>query len=180
MDLNELKERVRNKKRIKYLFFWGHRQRPEGQLSACCFSQWYPAPFVVNGDRYPTAEHYMMAEKAKLFEDAEMRQEILVAKSPGKAKALGRRVRRFEETLWVENRFGIVVDANFAKFGQNVALHSFLLNTGDKVLVEASPHDRIWGIGLGAEDPRACHPHQWLGLNLLGFALMEVRERLRC
>jgi ribA/ribD-fused uncharacterized protein len=96
-----------------------------------------------------------------------------------RAKALGREVRGFDEQRWAERRFGIVVDANMAKFGQHPELREFLLGTGDRVIVEASPRDRVWGIGLAAGDDRAQSPDQWLGLNLLGFALMETRDRLR-
>jgi len=73
----------------------------------------------------------------------------------------------------------LIVAGNMAKFGQHPDLREFLLGTGDRVLVEASPRDRIWGIGLAAGDERATSPDDWLGLNLLGFALMEVRHQLR-
>ncbi|MFM7927100.1 MAG: NADAR family protein, partial [Pirellula sp.] len=90
--------------------------------------------------------------------------------------ALGRKVRGFKDEVWVANARRIVTEGNIAKFSQNEGLKSFLLATGTKVLVEASPYDRIWGIGLGAEDPKAKHPTTWQGENLLGFALMDVRE----
>ncbi len=120
----------------------------------------------------------MMAEKARLFGDNENRQRILGAGSPGAAKAIGREVRGFRDEIWCQERFGIVVNANLAKFSQNPGLSTYLLGTRNRVLVEASPRDRIWGIGLDAKDPRAESPLQWKGLNLLGFALMGVREQL--
>ena len=119
-----------------------------------------------------------MAEKARLFGDDEVREKIATAVGPGKAKALGRQVHGFREEVWVEHRFGIVVTGNHAKFSQNEELRSYLVTTGTKVLVEASPGDRIWGIGMGKDNERATDPMRWRGLNLLGFALMEVRAHL--
>jgi ribA/ribD-fused uncharacterized protein len=165
----------------KYVFFWGHTPKVGGQsaVGKWVFSQWYPAGFEVDGEHYPTAEHFMMAEKARLFGDEENRLAILRSTHPGEAKTLGGQVRGFDESTWVAQRFGIVVRGNIAKFGQNEPLGEFLLGTGERVLVEASPRDRIWGIGLAEGDPAATDPTEWKGLNLLGFALMEVRERLR-
>lgn len=108
-----------------------------------------------------------------------MLAEILGSPSPAEAKQLGRRVRGFEEEVWDAACFELVVKGNLAKFEQNPELRSFLLSTGDQVLVEASPYDRIWGIGMGERDPRARDPRCWEGENLLGFALMEARDRLR-
>jgi ribA/ribD-fused uncharacterized protein len=94
-------------------------------------------------------------------------------------KALGRGVRGFEELIWRQHRVSIVVEGNYAKFSQSEPLRDFLIGTKHRVLVEASPVDKIWGIGLAGDDPRAENPLEWRGLNLLGFALMDVRERLR-
>ena len=121
----------------------------------------------------------MMAGKALLSGDSEVAERIVLASDPRTAKALGLQVRGFDEQLWAEQRFGIVVAGNLAKFGQHPQLGQFLLATGDRVLVEASPRDRVWGIGLAADDERAASPRTWQGLNLLGFALMEVRHRLQ-
>jgi ribA/ribD-fused uncharacterized protein len=120
----------------------------------------------------------MMAAKARLFSDRGVLADILSASGPGEAKALGRRVKGFHEEVWREHRFGIVVDGNIAKFSQNQEVGDFLRLTGTKVLVEASPRDRIWGIGMGMSNAAAQDPARWRGLNLLGFALMEVRARL--
>ncbi len=120
----------------------------------------------------------MMAEKARLFGDAAARRKILATGSPSRAKAIGRTVARFDEGTWVAHRHAFVVAGNSAKFSQNPGLKSFLLSTKRRVLVEASPADRIWGIGLDEDSPDAARPQRWRGLNLLGFALMEVRERL--
>jgi len=162
----------------KFLFFWGHHPLPGGEVGKPCLSQWADSPFTVDGQAYATAEHFMMAEKARLFGDEATRGRILKATSPGAAKRLGREVRDFEQARWEAARFEIVVRGNVAKFGQSPSLREFLIGTGDRILVEASPVDRIWGIGLAAADSRAAHPDQWLGLNLLGFALMEARFRL--
>ncbi|MGW4808838.1 NADAR family protein [Kitasatospora sp. NPDC004272] len=162
----------------KYLRFWGHRPQRGGQIGPGALSQWWPSPFTVDGVRYLTAEHWMMAGKARLFEDEEAVPKILRARTPAEAKNLGRLVKGFDEEQWVAHRFELVVTGSTAKFGQDERLRAYLLGTGQRVLVEASPLDRIWGIGLAADDERADSPSHWRGLNLLGFALMEARTRL--
>lgn len=163
---------------VKYIFFWGHTPPKDGSIDKSCFSQWYEAGFDIEGTYYPTAEHYMMAEKARLFGDEAHRQKILACRHPHEAKQLGRAVKNYDESLWYRHRFDIVVTGNLAKFSQHDALKEFLRSTGERVLVEASPHDRIWGIGLDQNDPNVENPAHWRGLNLLGFALMDVRARL--
>lgn len=170
---------VRTGAGIKYLHFWGHRPRPDGRLSASCLSQWWPSRFVVDGVEYATAEHWMMAGKARLFGDAEAERRIVAAGHPAAAKKEGRLVRNFDEETWQRERFGIVAEGSVHKFAADTGLRDYLLGTGDRVLVEASPVDRVWGIGLAATDEAAKDPSRWRGLNLLGFALMEARERLR-
>jgi ribA/ribD-fused uncharacterized protein len=165
--------------RPKYVLFWGHTPKHGEAVGKHCFSQWFEAPFTLEGVTYPTAEHWMMAEKARLFGDRETLDRILAAGNPAAAKKHGREVRGFDEQRWNAARWEIVVRGNHAKFGQHPGLREYLLNTGDRVLVEASPVDRIWGIGLAADDPGAENPELWRGLNLLGFALMEARARLR-
>lgn len=164
--------------RPEYLFFWGHTPK-SSSADKSCLSNWFSSKFSVGDESFPTTEHYMMAEKARLFNDTENLAQIIVSKSPGEAKKLGRLVNGFEENIWLEHRFSIVVKGNFYKFSQNDELKAFLLSTGTKVIVEASPRDRIWGIGMGQNNPSAGSPTAWKGLNLLGFALMEVRKRLR-
>lgn len=160
-----------------YLFFWGHKQSGTG-ITKSCLSQWYPAAFVVDGLKYKTAEHFMMAEKARLFGDRISEQQILSAETPDRAKALGRKVTGFSSEIWEIHRSEIVRKGNLHKFSQRSELGRFLLSTGNQVLVEASPVDSIWGIGLAAEDARANDPSLWQGENLLGFALMQVRDQL--
>ncbi|EUD09556.1 NADAR family protein [Providencia alcalifaciens] len=155
----------------------GHQSK-QHQVTKSCFSQWYPAPFIVDNNRFASAEHFMMAEKARLFDDNETLQKIIHAPNPGAAKAFGREVRGFKQDIWDANRFNIVVKANLAKFSQNEALKQFLLATNERVLVEASPVDKIWGIGLAEDAENIENPLTWKGLNLLGFALMEVRAQL--
>ena len=164
---------------VKYVFFWGHQQT-KNTVSKTCFSQWYPASFTEHGIQYLTAEHYMMAQKAKLFDDMASYQKIINAKNAGEAKALGRTVQNFDDAIWCEQRFDIVVKGNLLKFSQNQPLGEFLSNTEQHVLVEASPVDKIWGVGLAANHPDINNPNLWKGLNLLGFALMEVRAQLNC
>lgn len=163
---------------FSFLYFWGHGVRPDGAPSNSCFSQWYPSRFELDGVVYATAEHYMIAEKARLFGDAEALAGVLNASSPEAAKAFGRKVFGFSEHTWSAHRFEVVVRGNLAKFSQNAALADFILGTDENVLVEASPVDPVWGIGLAADDHRAKDPNTWNGLNLLGFALMSVRAQL--
>ena len=163
---------------IDILPFWGHKPTPTGVIGAGCLSQWWPALFTVDGWSYPTAEHWMMAGKARLFGDEAGLAAVLAAGSPDAAKSAGRRVRGFDEQRWAAARYDIVVEGNLAKFDQHPDLRRFLVQTGRRVLVEASPYDRIWGIGLSPTNEKVHRPATWPGRNLLGFALMEVRERL--
>jgi ribA/ribD-fused uncharacterized protein len=160
-------------RRLRYLPFWGQRDVHPG-----CLSQWWEAEFTEDGATFRTAEHYMMAQKARLFRDAEAARRVFAATHPGEAKKIGRQVQGFAEEVWVRERYGIVVRGNIAKFGQHPELRAYLLGTADRVLVEASPVDRVWGIGLAADDPRSGSPAAWRGLNLLGFALMDARDAL--
>lgn len=162
-----------------YLYFWRHYKRKDGVIGPSCLSQWWEESYSFEGVEYHSAEHFMMAEKARLFGDEEMVTKILAAKHPKTAKAYGRKVRGFNDRVWKKNRFDIVVRGNVAKFRESPSLREYLLNTGSAVLVEASPYDRIWGIGLAESNPKAQNPNMWKGTNLLGFALMEAREQLR-
>ncbi len=150
-----------------FTFFWKHR-----------LSQWHAAPFVLGGTTFTHAEQYMMYAKALLFGDRDAATAILDAATPGEQQALGRGVRGFDESVWVFFREGIVFAGNYARFDQNPDQRELLFSTRGTTLVEASPHDRVWGIGLSADDPRAQHRSEWLGLNLLGETLTRVREAL--
>jgi ribA/ribD-fused uncharacterized protein len=176
--VDQLLELIADGGQLKYLTFWGHQPTPGGGAGKGCLSQWWPASFTVDGETYASAEHFMMAAKALLFGDTEIAERIRKAPHPRAAKALGRQVRGFDEQRWAERRFGLVVTGNRAKFGQHPDLRDYLLATGSRILAEASPHDRIWGIGLAAAHEHATSPEHWPGLNLLGFALMEVRRQL--
>ena len=176
-------ERLLNTGRVwtrdDFVFFWGHTDRGHGDVTKACLSQWHRCSFTVDGQYYNCAEQYMMAEKARIFGDEQIRQQILKEYDQLAMKKLGRQVANFDGAIWEEKRFDVVVDGNLAKFSQNPKLKAFLLDTGNQVLVEASPKDTIWGIGLAEHEPNACNPSKWKGVNLLGFALMEVRDQLR-
>jgi len=162
---------------VTYLLFWGHTPSKNG-TGGHVLSQWYPAVFTVDGVRYASAEHYMMAGKARLFGDQSALAEVLGSDDPARAKAAGRKVQGFDTARWLAEREGIVLRASLEKFGQNPPLLKYLIGTGEQVLVEASPHDRIWGIGLAADHPDARDPQRWRGDNLLGFVLMDARATL--
>jgi len=178
LNLEQLKNRCADGEVFEYLFFW----RPEseaGVITESCLSQWFESSFTIEGQEYVTAEHWMMASKARLFGDHDALSKILETPDPRRVREIGRGVRKFRQAVWEHNARRIVTEGNIAKFGQDEDLKSFLLGTGDALLVEASPYDRIWGIGLRAEDPRANSPATWDGQNLLGFALMDVRVHFR-
>jgi ribA/ribD-fused uncharacterized protein len=176
--VDELRAFAASGRPSKYLFFWGYRPQADGSIGAGCLSQWWPVDFTVDGITFRSAEHYMMWRKAKLFGDEEPAERVVASGHPRQAKELGRAVRDFDDRVWTAERFGIVADASVAKFGQHPDLRGFLAGTSKRVLVEASPTDRIWGIGLAATDERAADPARWRGLNLLGFALMRARATL--
>ncbi|MCO6174652.1 NADAR family protein [Flavobacterium sp. NRK F10] len=163
----------------KFLFFWGHQPVKDGRIIKTCLSQWWESSFSVDEVEYKTAEHWMMAKKADLFGDQEILEKILACKSPAEAKKLGREVKNYEDSVWNENQFRIVKEGNYHKFNQNQLLKEFLLNTKNRILVEASPVDTIWGIGLASDHKDVYNPEKWNGLNLLGFALMEVRDEIK-
>jgi ribA/ribD-fused uncharacterized protein len=179
LDVWALRRAVDEGRAFRYRFFWGHHARADGQLSDSVFSQFWPCTFEVDGHVYSSAEQFMMAEKARTFGDADVRSAILATHEPPQCKALGRKVRGFDEKVWDRVRVDVVVRGNLAKFGQAPDLRAYLLATGDDILVEASPRDAIWGIGLGQSNEHARDPRSWRGRNLLGFALVRVRSVLR-
>jgi ribA/ribD-fused uncharacterized protein len=166
MNRHELLARTHQGEHFSYLTFF------QGWLS-----QWYPAQFLVDEQVYRTAEHYMMAEKARVFNDWGTRNRILATSHPAEAKRLGRGVQGYDDAAWSSIRMHVVIQGNMAKFSQNHELRKKLIETGDRILVEANARDPVWGVGVDgglAEDVR-----NWRGENLLGFALMHVRDNLR-
>ena len=146
------------------------------------FSQWYgwnnPPQFNIDGINYNCAEQYMMAEKARLFEDKVAEAKIMNLKHPKDQKAWGRKVKNFVGYKWQKVAKDIVYKGNHAKFTQNEELLKELKRTGDTLLVEASPYDRIWGIGLGTDDSRRFDKKNWQGTNWLGEILTKLRDDL--
>ena len=161
------------------LLFWGHHPQRDGTVTRSCLSQWWQSDFESYGVRYCCAEQYMMAQKARLFGDDQILERILSSNDPAQMKKLGRQIRRFDAQLWDRVKYSIVLNGNWKKFSQSPELRRFLLSTRENILVEASPYDTIWGIGLSVDQPKSLHPDQWRGENLLGFALMEVRDELK-
>ena len=141
-------------------------------------SNWYPCNFIVDGKRFTTSEQYFMYHKALLMGDTATAEKILVTENPSVCKALGRLVKNWNQELWDENKLRIMSEACTYKFKSSEDLARRLLATGDTTLVEASPTDCIWGIGLTEHDPNAYNPKMWRGLNLLGEVLMVVRKNL--
>lgn len=136
--------------------------------------QWFPSSFQdETGMTFDNAEQYMMYQKAKIFGDDEIAKQIMTTNKPQVMKSLGQRVRNFDQKVWDQQKYQIVVNGTFFKFSQNPALKEQLLATGDSYLAEASPYDKIWGVGTTSLNPR-----YWQGQNLLGCALMAVRYHL--
>lgn len=153
----------------EFTFFWETRSP---------FSQWHPSDFTLEGKDFNCAEQYMMYKKAMLFNDDQIAEQILLTKKPRDQKALGRKVRNFDADTWNKHCKQIVYEANEAKFTQNDDLKDALLATAGTTLVEASPYDKIWGIGLTADQPEAQDRSTWQGTNWLGEILTELRENI--
>lgn len=150
-----------------FVLFWGG-----------VYSQWCPSKFEIDGIEYNTAEQYMMAKKALLFGDYDSLREIMLEKQPAIQKAIGKKVRGFDKDKWERHCRKYVRDANYAKFTQNPKMLAEMLNDQDKEIVEASPEDKIWGIGLHETNPLAWERETWQGTNWLGIAIMEAREQI--
>lgn len=162
----------------QYIFFYGHNPTPSGNH---IYSQFYPCKFTdpKTGIVYCCAEQWMMSQKALMFNDKVINEQILAETNAATIKSYGRSVHGYNDAIWCENRFNIVVQGNYYKFSQNPELLQTLLSTDPKILVEASPYDRVWGIGLNANQAAQIPPHQWPGDNLLGRALMQVRTMIQ-
>lgn len=153
----------------QFYFFWKHQ-----------FGQWTQREMVdPDGISYNCCEQYMMFKKAKLFKDEEAAKQILHESEPALQKKLGREVQGYLSEVWDQHKFGIVWYGNYLKFSQHADLRSRLLATGEKILVEASPHDLIWGVGYESHDDQILQPSNWRGQNLLGKVLMLVRAAMR-
>lgn len=153
----------------KFTFFWSTKSP---------FSQWHPSPFVIDGNAFNCAEQYMMYEKAWLFGDEDTAHQILAATSPETQKQLGQKVAPFNQEMWDKHCKQIVHDGNFEKFTQNEELLWKLMATKGTTLVEASPVDVIWGVGLAENDPEIHNREMWRGTNWLGEILTDLREEL--
>jgi len=141
-------------------------------------SQWYPSPFHVLGEGYAHAAHWMMVQKAKLFGDHRAVSDLFSGTENQAILKRGRNIEGFDQARWDAVKYDIVVQGNLHKFSQHKALQAYISGTHPWVLTEANPEDAVWGIGMRENAPGARNPHCWNGLNLLGFALMEVRDIL--
>lgn len=142
-------------------------------------SNWYPSVFTVNGVTFSSMEQYMMYHKALFFGDENVATQILATNNVAEIKALGRLVSGYDENLWSGVRQIVVYEGLLAKFSQDPKLKERLKSTGNAFLAECAVKDRIWGIGLSMHDPNRFNRAKWRGQNLLGYALMMTRERLK-
>ena len=148
-----------------FVFFWSNDSP---------FSQWHKASFTLNNTKYSSAEQFMMAKKAELFGDKEKVNEILTTNDVRKQKELGRQIKNFDESIWNDNKIKIVYIGNNLKFNQNEYLKQELLKTEGKYIVEASPVDTIWGIGISPDNPERFNKSEWKGQNLVGKILTQL------
>lgn len=161
--------------RIQHIAFFSDKEETDYAV----FSQWFESDFKRGEIWYSTMEQYMMSRKAALFGDAQMYAKILKEKNPAEIKKMGRLVKGFNQAIWDAEKYSIVLEGNVLKFAQNEQLKKILLSTGNRVLIEASPYDKIWGVHMPADNPNIMDPNLWEGENLLGFALMEARNILK-
>lgn len=162
-----------------FVFFWGHRCADQSNPGDACLSNFFPAKMVIDGETYSCVEQYMHARKAGLFKDEVTRQRIMDTTNPNQMKELGRQVSGYREKVWRQAAHDVVYKGVMAKFDQDEVLRKYLLSTNTCILVEASPYDKRWGIGLPATHTYATVPALWPGENWLGFILMEARDALR-
>lgn len=158
------------------LFFWGHTEHGS-KVTKACLSNFYPCEFEFNDKMFNFSEQCFMYQKALLFNDFEIAEQILNETDVRKIKALGRKVKDFDNELWDKHKEDFMFNACYAKFSQNDKLKDFLLSTGNREIVEASPVDSIWGIGFSS-DKAMENVDKW-GQNLLGKTLMKVRAVLK-
>lgn len=161
---------------MEKLFFWGHTEHGSN-ITKACLSNFYPCEFVFNGKMFHFSEQCFMYQKAMLFNDFEIAEQILNETDVRKIKALGRKVKNFNNELWDIHKENFMYNACYAKFSQNAELKDFLLGTCNREIVEASPVDNIWGIGFSS-DKAMENIDKW-GQNLLGKCLMKVRTILK-
>ena len=155
------------------IFFYKHMPK---KTEWHVFSQWYPSQFEEGGVTFNNAEQYMMAHKALLFKDNYHYEKIMESTDPSVIKNYGKRIKNFNQSIWNKYKFEIVTQGNRLKFQQNSDLMEILMKTNGKMLVEASPYDKIWGIGLSESKAVQIPQDEWPGQNLLGKALMKVRN----
>jgi ribA/ribD-fused uncharacterized protein len=164
--------------RPRYLFFQGSDGNAGQGGGSEVLNQWFPSAFTVDGICYRNAAHWMMVEKARIFVDMHAVSNLLAAKNDVEVKETGRHIAGFRQQHWDDRRYAIVKQGNLHKFSQHAGLREYLVSTKSLVLSEANARDTVWGIGLSSDSPLIGDPHQWKGLNLLGFALMETRDIL--
>ena len=177
-DLTWLKQQYDSGSHPEFLFFYEIPAVPASASAQMMLPQWYPCSFSVQGDQYLHAAHWMMVQKAKLFGDGESATSLLTLKDDTAIKSRGRHITGFDQRRWDDHKYSIVLSGNLHKFSQHQALRAYISGTHPLVLTEANPDDSVWGIGMRENAPGATNPHHWRGLNLLGFALMEVRDIL--
>lgn len=171
-----LLQQLADGKNFDFLYFWGHQPRKDGLIGKSCLSQWFATGFTHEGTHYPTAEHWMMVHKALTFADHTTAAAILADPDPRAAKAFGRQITGYDNKHWYKVKYEVVKQGNVLKFSQNESLNTYLRSTGDAILVETSPYDTMWGIGMKAQEAASVTPHEWRGENWLGWCLMEARD----
>lgn len=170
-----------NPEQANMVFFWGHRAKNANTIDKACCSQWWSSSFTLNGYNFVNAEQAMMHGKALLFNDKEIAEKILSESDPKQIKALGKQVKGFNDAIWYQNHYKLILEINSAKFSQDAALRAWLLNhPNNTVFVEASPYDGLWGIKQKNDGQlNLTNIAHWQGFNKLGFAITEVLQNLK-
>lgn len=183
-----LLDEMKQGKKFDFLGFWGNKNDTKEEKT---FSNFYKSKFTVDifknrQHTFECSEQYFMYRKAIEFEDYETAEKILAnGLSPSEYKSFGRMVKNYDDKKWNEIRYGVMIDGLRHKFNQNETLKQYLLKTGNKIIVEASPVDTIWGVGLAKVNKQGIpnniwkNPSKWNGQNFLGFALMELRDEIK-
>ncbi len=151
-----------------YHFFWNGP-----------FSQWAESPFTEFGIEFNCAEQFMMAAKAKMFNDDEIYDLIMEAKMPNDQKRFGRKIANFDKSAWDAKAIEIVTLGNYNKFTQHAESGAALKEFEFNIFVEASPYDPVWGVGLKEDDPLIQDERNWKGTNWLGICINNAAELIR-
>lgn len=176
LTTNDICKRYDSGESLRFVFFGECHSEFTDSVGKECFSRWYSLAFEIEGKSFFCIEQYMMAEKACFFDDEECERRIMNNNDIEDITLLGQQIKIFDGFLWDNYKKDVIRQGNVAKFADNKELFEFLISTDDAILVEATPYDVVWGIGMREGDQGIDNPHNWKGENILGFTLMKIRD----